>query len=222
VDKTLRAGEEVFQDLIRDRKRKGLDLYDEVWEGVYVMASLPSMAHQRLVHILDAAIYEVVTREKRGQGWPGANVSDRRRDWKENHRIPDLVVLLKDSRAVEYDAFIHGGPDFVVEIQSPGDPTEEKIEFYSEIQVQELLTIHRDKRTLRLFRHDGKNLVPVEPSTFEGKKWLVSKVVPLAFRRVAQQGKPGTTVRRTDGKPGTWTTEGLSCSATTAVTSAST
>ena len=42
-----------------------------------------------------------------------------------------------------------GGPDFLVEVQSPHDDTEVKIPFYSELQVRELLIIHRDTRALR-------------------------------------------------------------------------
>jgi len=71
--------------------------------------------------------------------------------------------------------------------------------------VRELLIIHRDKRTLRLLRHDGRELILVKPSTFEGKEWLVSSVLPLAFRRTLTRGVPGTRVRRTDGQPAQWT-----------------
>ncbi len=39
----------VFDQLIQERKHKGLDRYDEVWEGMYVMATMPNNAHQRLV-----------------------------------------------------------------------------------------------------------------------------------------------------------------------------
>jgi hypothetical protein len=68
-----------------------------------------------------------------------------------------------------------------------------------------LLIIHRDKRTLRLLRLDGDELVLVEPSLFEGKEWLVSDVLPLAFRRSAVKGTARTQVRRTDGQPELWT-----------------
>ncbi len=100
---------------------------------------------------------------------------------------------------------IQGGPDFLVEIESPGDDTEEKVPFYAKIGVRELLIIHRDKRTPRLLRLEGEELVLVPPSLFEGKNWLVSEVLPLAFRRTVVKGVPRTLVHRTDGEPGLWT-----------------
>jgi Uma2 family endonuclease len=114
-------------------------------------------------------------------------------------------VVLNDSRAVDCGTHFCGGPDFLVEIQSPGDDTEEKVPFSGKIGVRELLIIHRDKRTLRLLRLEGEELVLVKPTALDGKEWLVSAVLPLAFRRSVSKGKPRTQVRRTDGKPGRWT-----------------
>jgi Uma2 family endonuclease len=195
----------VSEQLIQERKRKGLDLYDEVWEGMYVMPSMPNNAHQLLVGDLGAIFHTVVKQPGLGQGYPGANVSDRRKDWEHNYRIPDYLVVLNDSRAVDCNTHFFGGPDFLVEIQSPGDDTEEKVPFYGKIGVRELLIIHRDKRTLRLLRLQGDELVLVTPSLLDGKEWLVSEVLPLAFRRTVVKGVPRTQVRRTDGQPGLWT-----------------
>jgi len=98
-----------------------------------------------------------------------------------------------------------GGPDFLIEIQSPDDQTEEKMPFYSQIGVQELLIMHRDTRQLRLYRHNGEKLVQIKSSEFQGGKWLISAVVPLAFRRKVQRAGALTEVQRTDGIPGNWT-----------------
>jgi Uma2 family endonuclease len=195
----------VIDPLIRERKRKGIDRYDEVWEGMYVMPSMPNNAHQKLLDNLGDVLTEVVKRGKMGDEYQGANVSDRRKGWEYNYRVPDMVVVLKNSRAIDCGTHFCGGPDFLVEILSPGDDTEKKVPFYGQIGVRELLIVHRDERTLRLLRLEGKELVPVEPSPLEGKAWLVSAVLPLAFRRSASRGTPRTQVRRTDGKPGRWT-----------------
>src|SRR5204862_406563 len=112
---------------------------------------------------------EVVQRRKMGEKYQGANVSDRRKGWDHNYRVPDMVVVLNDSRAVDCGTHFCGGPDFLIEIQSPGDDTEEKVPFYGKIGVRELLVIHRDRRTLRLLRLAGEELVLVEPSVVEGK-----------------------------------------------------
>jgi Uma2 family endonuclease len=172
---------------------------------VYILPLMPTLSQQRLVSDLSDVFHEVVKKGKLGQSYPGANVSDRRKGWEYNHRVPDLLVVLKNSRAVDCDTHFCGGPDFLVEIQSPGDDTEEKVPFYGKIGVRELLIIHRDKRTLRLLRLEGEELVLVQPSPFEGKEWLVSTMLPLAFRRSVSRGTPRTQVRRTDGKLGRWT-----------------
>src|SRR5262250_3953031 len=39
--------DELRDSIIEQRKKTGADLYDEVWEGMYVMPSLPTVAHQK-------------------------------------------------------------------------------------------------------------------------------------------------------------------------------
>jgi Uma2 family endonuclease len=172
---------------------------------MYVMPSMPNNAHQLLVGDLNDIFREVVKKAGRGQSYPGANVGDRRKGWEYNFRVPDVFVVLKNSPAIDCNTHFFGGPDFLVEIQSPGDDTEEKVPFYGKFGVRELLIIHRDKRTLRLLRLEGEELVLVKPSLLDGKEWLVSTVLPLAFRRIMSKGTPRTQVRRADGKPGLWT-----------------
>jgi Uma2 family endonuclease len=190
------------REVIRQRQQGDNDKYDEVWDGVYVVPGLPSNPHQDLVGALVAILFPVM--HGRARVLPGANVSDRREGWETSFRCPDVVVVLNDGRAVDCTTHWMGGPDFLIEVQSPNDETEEKIPFYSRIQVRELLIISRDTRQLRLYRHDGHEFRLVEPSDFRGKEWLVSEVMPLAFRRKEQRGKPATEVRRTDKRSGSW------------------
>src|SRR5271165_4353911 len=91
----------LIDPLIQERKRKGIDLYDEVWEGMYVMPSMPNNAHQKLLDDLGDIFTEVVKRGKLGDKYPRANVSDRRKGWKHNYRVPDLVVVLRNSQAID-------------------------------------------------------------------------------------------------------------------------
>jgi Uma2 family endonuclease len=205
ITKVLIHDAGVSDQLVQERKRKGLDLYDEVWEGMYVMPSMPTNVHQKLLDDLGDILTDVVKRAKLGDKLQGVNVSDRRKGWQHNYRIPDMLVVLNNSRAINCNTHFFGGPDFLIEIQSPGDDTEEKVPFYGKIGVRELLIIHRDKRTLRLLRLQGDELVLINPSILEGKEWLVSEVLPLAFRRTMIKGTPRSQVRRTDGQPGSWT-----------------
>jgi Uma2 family endonuclease len=196
----------VADEIVRDRRKKGIDGHDEVWDGVYVVPPLANNPHQDLAGDLYMILYEVIKRPRKGRVQPGANVSDRAdEEWVDSHRVPDVVVVLNRGRAIDRGTHWFGGPDFIIEVESPGDETDSKIPFYARIGVRELLVVHRDTRRLRLFRHDGTDLAPVEVSELEGKKWLVSAVVPLAFRRTTAGGRgPRTEVRRTDGTPGQW------------------
>ena len=54
------------------------------------MPSMPSLSHQKLVHSLEVILDEVVVRAGNGEVYPGANVSDRRKGWESNYRVPDL------------------------------------------------------------------------------------------------------------------------------------
>jgi Uma2 family endonuclease len=190
---------------IRERQERGIDGPDEIWEGVYTVPALANNEHQDIVTFLMGILFNAVTLEGRGRVQSGANVSDRREGWEHKCRVPDVVVVLKNGEAVDCGTHWMGGPDFLVEVQSPRDESEEKIPFYSELAVRELLIIHRDTRELRLYRHDGSELAPVGLTDFQGGKWLVSEVVPLAFRRKGGKKNPRTEVRCTEGQTGNWT-----------------
>ena len=158
----------VVEELIRDRQEREIDQWDEVWEGVYVVPPLANNPHQDLGTGICTVLYQVITLEGRGRVHGGANVSDRRAGWKKNYRCPDGVVVLNESEAVDCGTHWFGGPDFLLETESPGDESFAKIPFYGKIKVKELLIIHRDNREMHLFRHNGHELVPVEPATSRG------------------------------------------------------
>ena len=203
--KLLILDQDLICELIEERQRHSTDKYDEVWEGVYIVPPLATLPHQALVVHLTVILFQVINLEKRGRVYAGANVSDRRIGWKKKFRAPDVVVVLENTAALDCGTHLMNGPDFLIEIQSPGDQTEEKIPFYEKIKVRELLIIQRDTRELRLLRHDGQKLVPVELSALKAGKWLASSVVPLAFRRKSQRGAVQIEVQRTDGTHGNWT-----------------
>jgi hypothetical protein len=190
---------------IEDRQRRGIDQYDEVWEGVYVVPPLANNPHQDLVCAFSAIFYQVLGIPGKGRVLPGANVSDRREDWQQNFRAPDVVVVLKEGRAVDCGTHWLGGPDFLVEIESPRDETEAKIPFYSSLHVREVLIVHRDTRHLRLLRHDGQSLALAGQSEESSRKWIRSEVIPFAFRWKATRDGPRTELKRTDGQRQTWT-----------------
>ena len=52
---------------LRERQKRGIDKYDEVWDGVYVMPPLANNPHQDLVLDLCVILHHVITQERRGR-----------------------------------------------------------------------------------------------------------------------------------------------------------
>jgi Uma2 family endonuclease len=67
-------------------------------------------------------------------------------DWRENYRIPDLVLLLPERFGINRNEYFEGAPNVVVEIHSPGDEAYEKLPFYRDLGVPEVWIIERDTR----------------------------------------------------------------------------
>jgi Uma2 family endonuclease len=187
---TLVADPDVERDLIADRRAKGLDKYDEVWEGVYVIMPLPDNEHQeigtRLTSIADFVV-----------GWPGladvcggVNVTDRHDQWTQNYREPDIAIYLKSTRASKYWTHWLGGPDFGAEIVSPGDRTYEKLDFYARVGTGEILIIDRYPWKLELYRRADDEMRLVAQSTLESPATLTSEVIPLTFRLIPGDPRP--------------------------------
>src|SRR5262245_8621189 len=136
---TLVLDPKIEEDLLEQRRAWGADKFDEVWDGVYVMAPLANVEHQQLMSSLTAAFFSALANRPGVQVFAGVNISDRRQDWQKNYRCPDVAVVMPGSRAIDCDTFFFGGPDFVVEIASDYDRSREKLDFYATIGVREFL-----------------------------------------------------------------------------------
>jgi len=186
--------------LIEKRRAAGVDLHDEVWEGVYVMTPAPNDEHQDIVGGMTHLLRETIDNCDLGKSRPGVNLSDRVDDWEHNYRCPDIVVFLNDTAAEYHDTFWFGGPDFAIEIISPNDQTREKISFYEKIGTRELLVVDRAPWQLELYRlHDGK-LTLVDTSTVRDSARLGSHVLPLTFCLTAGEHRPRIEVRHSDNE----------------------
>ena len=189
----------VEQKLRSEREASGADRYDEIWEGVYMMAPLANNEHQDLQSGLAAAIMNAV-----GWGGParvhaGANVSDREDDWEFNYRIPDVVVVFPGGAARDCGTHWCGGPDCCVEIASPGDRSRDKLDFYASIGVRELLLVDREPWGLELYRLNVARLERVGRSDLGSPDSLVSGVLPTSFRLVPGTARPRIEVVHRDG-----------------------
>ncbi|HEX6984891.1 MAG TPA: Uma2 family endonuclease [Planctomycetaceae bacterium] len=176
--------------LRRYRKRTGTDRYDEVWDGVYVMAAMPNNEHQQFVNKLAFALETVVGQPGRGLVFPGVNVSDRPDRWKRNYRCPDVAVFLAGNPAEDRGTHWYGGPDLAVEIVSPGDRSRRKLPFYAKVGTREVLILDRDPWRLELFRLADGAMSSVGVSTPESGGTLRTVSAPFTWRLVAAPDRP--------------------------------
>ena len=183
-----------------EREESGLDRYDEVWEGVYVMAPLANTEHQDIQFELASVFKSAIGRDRPARIHAGANVSDREENWLHNYRIPDVVVVYPGGAARDCDTHWCGGPDLCVEIASPGDRSRDKLDFYAGIGVRELLLIDRDPWAVELYRLSNGRLESVGRSEPDVGVIVTSTVVPVSFRLVAGTPRPKIEVTHHDGR----------------------
>lgn len=181
---------DLLEDVRDQRAADGLDLHDEVWEGVYLIMPYPDDEHQDLATSFSAVAIEAVGRPLQAKVRAGVNVSDRVVDWRRNFRIPDVAVFLLETAAVCHGAFWFGGPDFGLEIISPDDRTRDKLNFYEKIGTRELLLIDRDPWALELHRLRDGGFVEVGRSTLDDPTILNSEVLPLSFQLATGETRP--------------------------------
>jgi Uma2 family endonuclease len=189
--------------MLERRRLSGGDRFDEVWDGVYIMAPLANIEHQELVANIVTALRNAFADQPLVRVFPGVNVSDRQEDWEKNYRCPDGAVVLPGSRAVDCGAFYFGGPDFVVEVASDYDRSRDKFDFYADVGVREFLLVDRNPWQLELYALRGGEFELEGRSDLSLGAILKSTVLPITFRLV-QATKPGRpqieVVRTTDGQ----------------------
>jgi hypothetical protein len=176
---------------------------DEMWDGVYVMSPEAGFEHQLFVGGITSVFTTIVGEMGGGYTLPGVNVSDRVVRWKANYRVPDVAVYLPGNPAQILKAHACGGPDFAVEILSPGDLSRRKLDFYAKVGTRELLLLDRRPWALELYRLANGRLNLVGISTPEKGELLASQVLPLSFRLVPGGGRPTLELSRLDGTQ-TW------------------
>ena len=170
---------------------------DEVWDGVYVMAPMPNIEHQDIVAMLNHVFMLTLDRGKGDRVHPGANVSDRVAGWTQNYREPDVVVYLGTNPATDAGTHWVGGPDFGVEIASPGEDPTAKLGFYSAVNTRELLIVERNPWSVELYRLTNGALVSVGRSDLTNAAVLTSGVLPLSFQLRAGTPRPTILVAHT-------------------------
>lgn len=196
---------EVSQELLAERRRRGLDRRDEVWEGVLHIVPPPHSEHQELNDELGVFFRLHWQRLGLGRTLPATGV--KRPNTPElpelgagvprDYRTPDRSFLLPESYDKLQGGWIVGAPDAVLEIRSPGDETLDKLPWYFALGVREVLLIDRDTRAVEaLVRGAGG----FEPVGADPEGWIASAVLGTELRRAEAAGRAVLELRRS-GEP---------------------
>jgi Uma2 family endonuclease len=170
------------EEELADRRSKGLDRRDEVWEGVLHMTPAPSLEHQRVLDRIIEFLAPLLRQRGRGTLISSVNVF-RDASAAPDYRIPDLAFVASGrERVLQPDGIRGGGPDAVIEIRSPDDETYEKLPFYAALGVAEVIVVQRDSKEPEIFRLGGAEYSPIEP---DGDETLLSIALGVRLRRVA-------------------------------------
>ncbi len=194
---------EIPEGVIRERRRLGIDKFDEMWEGELHMSPFPSWEHQGVVDDLAAFfkfhwqdLGEGVRRTNVGVKPPGTpDVELEGAQVPENYRGPDLVFLLRGHEDRVQGGWVVGPSDAVIEVRSPGDETYKKFPFYHGLGIPEVIVVHRNTKAVEAYTRGTTEYERVAPNP-DG--WVDSTILDTAFRTEANPtgGDPILRLRR--------------------------
>jgi Putative restriction endonuclease len=132
--------------LIARRRSLGLDTHDEVWKGEYHMAPAAHASHGWLDDQLAVLLHPLA----RAAGLGGTGPFNLGQP--DDFRVPDRGLHRQRPNAVWVSTAA-----VVVEIESPDDETWDKLDFYAEHGVDELLIVSAEARSVTwLVLTDGR------------------------------------------------------------------
>jgi Uma2 family endonuclease len=169
---------EVPADFLQHRRRRGADIWDEMWEGVLHMPPAPNIEHQDFEYELEAWLRTHWACAPKRRVYHGVNVAPPG-GWPDDYRIPDLVLLAEDCAAINRGECLEGPPTVVIEIRSPGDETLDKLPFYANLGVPEVWVIERDSRAVQVHALGAGGQARIDPAT-DG--WLHSAATGIRLR----------------------------------------
>jgi Uma2 family endonuclease len=146
----------VPESLLAQRRKLGHDRFAETWEGELHMVPAPSFHHHRLVSWLLATWWPFARSAGLVVGMETCLFNPAVAD-ASSYRQPDVVVVRAEHTSYRS---IETGAEPVVEIRSPDDETYQKLPFYEQMAVGEVLPFDLD-RTLRHRRHHEGRLAEV-------------------------------------------------------------
>ncbi len=149
--------------LIAQRRARGLDLFDELWNGDYHMNPAPHPRHGEIDHQLVAVLY-TLAKELSLVPLSVFNLGTA-----DNYRVPDLGYC----RSRPDSVFVPTAAT-VIEIVSPGDETFDKLPHYAEFGVDEVIVVDPETHTVRVFR--GLDEVPDSNVLGITAQWLAAQL----------------------------------------------
>ncbi len=144
-----------FEELLARRRRSGLDRLDEVWDGVLHMVPAPTFEHARMTQQLAVALDRPACNAGLTPAMGEFNLGESEQDF----RIPDGGLHRQGAAGTWLRTAA-----LVVEIISPNDETWEKLPFYAEHEVDEVLIVDPLKRTVDWLGLADGEYHPVERS----------------------------------------------------------
>lgn len=165
---------DVDPELLAFREERGLDRFDEVWDGVLHMVPPPHDEHVQIGVRLIAFLFPLTEAAGLLLGYEEGLIPPEEPGWN-NYRVPDLMVFRP---AIRTHRGAEGAADLVIEIRSPGDESFEKLPFYEHLGTREALIIDRRTKAIRRWAHDGEQLVEFDPDA-RGRHQLTCLPVEL-------------------------------------------
>lgn len=140
--------------LLAERRRLGLDAFEEIWEGEYhLMVPGPSGRHGQL----DAELLAALRSHAKAAGLTPTTQTNI--GTFHDHRVPDQSYHRGLTDRTYFDTAA-----LVVEVVSPGDESWQKFDFYAAHGVDEVLIADPDTASLHWFRLVDATYVAVDRS----------------------------------------------------------
>jgi len=140
------------ESLLAERRRLGLDVFDEMWDGVLHMVPPPGGPRQ----VFGTELLLVLGPLAKRRGLQPQHEAGLFRSAKD-YRVPDQLYCRPEHRSARGAE----GAELVVEIRSPEDETYDKVDFYADLGVREMLIAHPAEHRVALLRAVDNRLLPM-------------------------------------------------------------
>jgi len=144
-----------LEALIERRRQAGVDRLDEVWQGVRHMVPGPSLEHAHVAQQLGELLGPLARAAGLVPTMHEFNVGESEHDF----RVPDGGLHRPGAAGLW-----HSTAAVVVEILSPGDESWQKLPFYAEHHVDEVLLVDPTERTVTWLALRNRDYQPVQAS----------------------------------------------------------